>query len=135
MKRLLTELRASLAATAFLIVVLCGLYPLIVWCAAQGIFHDKANGSLVVEGGRITGSRLIGRQCADPRCFHPRPSAAGAGYDATMSGGSNLGPTSKKLIAEIGRLVEEYRAENGLGPADLVPADAVTASALSLIHI
>jgi potassium-transporting ATPase KdpC subunit len=131
-RQLVVELRIALAATAVLAVLLCCLYPMIVWGLAQGLFPTEANGSLVMKYGEIVGSRLLAQPFTGERYFHPRPSAAGAGYDASSSGGTNLGPTSKKLIEEVGRRVERYRTENGL-PADaLVPADAVTSSASGL---
>lgn len=132
MKQLIAELRIALAATAVLAVLLCGIYPMIVWGLAQSFFPAQANGSLVMKGGEIVGSRLIAQPFTGERYFHPRPSAAGAGYDAQSSGGTNLGPTSKKLIEEVARGVALYRAENGLPPGALVPADAVTASASGL---
>jgi potassium-transporting ATPase KdpC subunit len=132
MKRMLAEILVSLRATAALAILLCGVYPLMLWGLAQGIFPGKANGSMVVRDGRIVGSRLIGRPFAGPTWFHPRPSAAGAGYDATASGGSNLGPLSRRLVEETARRASEYRIENGLPPDALVPADAVTASGSGL---
>jgi K+-transporting ATPase ATPase C chain len=75
---------------------------------------------------------LIGQGFAGPKYFHPRPSAAGQGYDAVRSGGSNLGPTSKKLVDAVRQRATDYRAENNLSPEILVPADAVTASASGL---
>jgi K+-transporting ATPase ATPase C chain len=75
---------------------------------------------------------LIGQGFAGPKYFHPRPSAAGRGYDAVRSGGSNLGPTSKKLVDAVRQRAADYRAENNLGPETMVPADAVTASASGL---
>ena len=132
MKHLLTELRISLLATLSLAVILCGLYPLVVWILAQGLFPARANGSLMLRSGKIVGSSLLAQGFTDPRYFHPRPSATGQGYDAVRSGGSNLGPLSKKLAEEVKQRVTDYRAENNL-PADvLVPADAVTASASGL---
>jgi K+-transporting ATPase ATPase C chain len=131
-KNLISELRISLLATLSLAVILCGIYPLIVWILAQGLFPAKANGSLMMRSGKIVGSSLLAQGFTDPRYFHPRPSAAGQGYDAVRSGGSNLGPLSKKLAEEVKQRVTDYRAENNL-PADvLVPADAVTASASGL---
>jgi K+-transporting ATPase ATPase C chain len=121
-----------LMATLSLAVILCGMYPLTVWVLAQGLFPDKANGSLVVRHGSISGSSLISQGFTDPGYFHPRPSAAGLGYDATSSGGSNLGPTSRKLVEAVRRRAEDYRKENSLPPDALVPADAVTASASGL---
>ena len=132
MKTLIAELRISLLATISLAVMLCGLYPLVVWILAQGFFPAKANGSIIVQDGKIVGSSLISQGFTDPKYFHPRPSAAGKGYDAASSGGSNLGPTSKKLVEAIGQRVMDYRAENILAPDALVPADAVTASASGL---
>lgn len=121
-------------ATLVLAVVTCGLYPLVVWGISQAAFSDKANGSLIIgRDGTVRGSRLIGQNFTDAKYFHPRPSAAGAnGYDATSSGGSNLGPTSQKLHDAIKDRVAAYRAENGLKETDAVPADAVTASGSGL---
>jgi K+-transporting ATPase ATPase C chain len=132
MKTLIAELRISLLATLSLAVILCGLYPLVVWILAQGLFPTKANGSMIVEDGKIMGSSLIAQGFTDPKYFHPRPSAAGQGYDAASSGGSNLGPISKKLVEAIGQRVMDYRAENHLAPDAVVPVDAVTASASGL---
>ena len=113
--------------------VCCGIYPLIVYGFGQAVFHDKANGSLIVgSDGTVRGSRLIGQGFTDPKYFHPRPSAAGNGYDAANSSGSNLGPTSQKLADAVKDRVAAYRTENGLGPNDSVPADAVTASGSGL---
>lgn len=132
MKNWLTELRISLAAVLSLAVIVCGLYPAAVWVLAQGFFPAKANGSLIVRGGTTSGSSLIGQDFSGPKYFHPRPSAAGRGYDAVRSGGSNLGPTSKKLVDAVRQRAADYRVENSLGLDILVPADAVTASASGL---
>jgi K+-transporting ATPase ATPase C chain len=132
MKNLIAQLRISLTATLFLAVLLCGIYPLAVWVLAQGLFQAKANGSLVMGNGKVIGSSLISQGFTVPKYFHPRPSAAGQGYDATSSGGSNLGPTSKKLVETVRQRVDEYRSENNLPPDALVPIDAVTASASGL---
>lgn len=132
MKDLIAELRASIAATLLLAVLCCGIYPVAVWAVGQGLFSDKANGSLVRFNGKIVGSALIAQGFAGPAYFHPRPSAAGQGYDAVNSGGTNLGPTSKKLIEDVKQRVADYRAENGLSSDTLVPVDSVTSSASGL---
>jgi K+-transporting ATPase ATPase C chain len=133
MKTILAEFRAALMATLVLAVVCCGIYPLAVFGLAQILFHNRANGSLVVDAaGTVRGSRLIGQPFTADNYFHSRPSAAGSGYDASSSGGSNLGPTSKKLAEAIAQNIAEYRLQNGLGTNDAVPADAVTASASGL---
>lgn len=132
MKNIIKEIRISLVATATLVIVLCGIYPFAVWLLAQGLFPSKANGSLIARDGITIGSALLSQGFTDRKYFHPRPSAAGDGYDAMHSGGSNLGPTSKKLIDMVKKRVDEYRSENHLTPDVLVPADAVTASASGL---
>jgi K+-transporting ATPase ATPase C chain len=129
MKPLLSELRSAVLATLALAVVCCGLYPLAVFGLGQILFHDKANGSLIFDAkGNVQGSRLIGQQFTGDKYFHPRPSAAGNGYDATSSGGSNLGPTSQKLRDSIAQNLADYRTQNGLATNTPGPADAVTAS-------
>lgn len=133
MKNLLSELRISLVATVSLALLLCGIYPLVVWGIAQGLFPYKANGSLIMRDGKIVGSELLAQNFTDPKYFHPRPSSAGeTGYDGGSSGGSNLGPLSKKLIDSVEERVKAYRQENNLPPATPVPADAVTASGSGL---
>jgi K+-transporting ATPase ATPase C chain len=113
--------------------VLTGLaYPLAMTGAAQVLFSNSADGSLIKRDGKLVGSRLIGQNFSAPRYFRPRPSAAGDGYDAMSSSASNLGPTNPALIAEVRKRVAEYRRENGLPPGSAVPADAVTASASGL---
>lgn len=133
MKRIFAELRPAIAVTIVLAIVCCGVYPLVVYGISQLLFRDKANGSLIVDStGTVVGSRLIGQQFTAEKYFHPRPSAAGNGYDASNSGASNLGPTSSNLVASITQRVSDYRAENNLATNASVPADAVTASASGL---
>jgi K+-transporting ATPase ATPase C chain len=133
MKAFFSEIRGAIMATLILAVVCCGLYPLVVFGIGQALFHDKANGSLIVDkDGTVRGSRLLGQQFSADRYFHPRPSAAGNGYDASNSSGSNLGPTSQKLRDSIAQNISDYRSQNGLGTNDAVPADAVTSSGSGL---
>ena len=133
MKAFFSEIRSSILATVILALVCCGLYPLVVFGLGQLLFRDKANGSLITDsGGVVRGSRLLGQQFTGEKYFHTRPSAAGNGYDATSSGGSNLGPTSQKLRDSIAQNIADYRAQNGLSTNASVPADAVTASASGL---
>lgn len=151
---MLQEAVSAILATVLLAIVVSGLYPLVVWGIGQGLFNHKANGSLVVasDGKTVLGSELLGQNFGGKQYFNPRPSAAGAaGYDSTASGGTNLGPTSDKLINGLHKknadgkpvndssnfdgikdLVAAYRAANGLKENDPVPADAVTRSASGL---
>jgi K+-transporting ATPase ATPase C chain len=131
-KNIINELRISLIATLCLAVLLCGIYPALVWGIAQGLFSSQANGSLVSVKGQVIGSSLLAQNFTGAGYFHPRPSAAGDGYDAVNSGGSNLGPTSQKLIDAVKERVASYRTENKLAPEVLIPADAVTTSASGL---
>jgi K+-transporting ATPase ATPase C chain len=152
MKTFITELRISVLLTLVLAVLVCGAYPVAVWAGAQALFPAKANGSLLVDKtGAVRGSTLLAQNFASDKYFQPRPSAAGNGYDATSSGGTNLGPTSAKLangvhakdaagkdVADpnnfdgVKDLVAAYRASNGLKDTDDVPADAVTRSGSGL---
>ncbi len=132
MKTLLEHLRIAILSTIVLTVILCGIYPLVIWGLAQAVFPSRANGSLVVRNGVVVGSSLIGQNFTAPQYFHPRPSAAGNGYDGANSSGTNLGPTSQKLLDAVKDRVAAYRKENGLADNALVPADAVTASASGL---
>jgi len=136
MKNLFTELRSAVMVTLAFAVVCCGLYPLVVFGVAQVFFRDQANGSLIVDtDGTVHGSKLLGQQFTADKYFHTRPSDAGANgmaYDATSSGGSNLGPTSQKLNDAIKQNISDYRTQNNLDTNAPVPADAVTASGSGL---
>jgi K+-transporting ATPase ATPase C chain len=146
---MLQQLRASVVSV-LVFTILCGLiFPFVITGIAKAAFSHQANGSLIEQNGKVVGSELIGQGFAAPGYFHPRPSAAGNGYDATNSGGTNLGPTSDKLINGIHKklpngkddpnnfdgikdLAAAYRKENGLSDTAEVPADAVTRSASGL---
>ncbi len=132
-QELLQEIKVSALVTLALLIILCGAYPLVVWGIAQVAFPSQANGSLINVKGQVVGSRLLAQNFSGAQYFHPRPSAAGdTGYDGASSGGSNLGPLSRKLTDQVKERVEKYRAENNLPAGTLVPADAVTASGSGL---
>ena len=133
MKTLLIEIKNSVIAVFVFGIILCGLYPVVVYGVGQLFFKQQANGSLITgKDGKLLGSGWLAQNFSSDKYFHPRASAAGTGYDATSSGGTNLGPTSQKLIDSVKAAVEQYRKENNL-PADMpVPADAVTSSASGL---
>lgn len=124
-KNFMIAIRTAIATTLLLGVV----YPFVVTGLAQVLFPKQANGELITVNGKIIGSRLIGQPFSSPGYFHPRPSAAGNGYDAVNSGGSNLGPTNKTLIDRVNGDAQKLQAEN---PAMPVPMDLVTASASGL---
>ncbi|MGA2173771.1 MAG: K(+)-transporting ATPase subunit C [Verrucomicrobiota bacterium] len=133
MKEFFAEIRGAVMATVMLAIVCCGVYPLVVFGCGRLLFADKADGSLIIDSkGAVRGSRLLGQSFSGDKYFHPRPSAAGNGYDPTSSGGSNLGPTSKKLADSIAQNIADYRSQNGLDTNAPVPADAVTASGSGL---
>lgn len=132
MKGFWKEIRAGLVGTLVLALVVCGIYPALVWGVAQSLFPEKANGSLITDNGKILGSSLLAQAFAGAQYFHPRPSSAGEGYDPMKSGGSNLGPLSRKLVDAVRQRTADYRRENDLPPGALVPADAVTASGSGL---
>lgn len=129
MKLILTSLRATFVLAA----VTCGAYPLLITAASQAFFHDQAHGSLITDkDGTVRGSALLSQNFSAENHFHPRPSAAGSGHDATSSSGSNLGPTSQKLHDNLKERIAAYRSLNGLTASAEVPADAVTASGSGL---
>lgn len=119
----------ALLMTIVLTVLLGLVYPLVVTGLAQVVFPDKANGQLIVRDGTVVGSRIIGQPFSSAGYFRSRPSAAGDGYDAGNSSGSNLGPTSAKLVERIKSDVATVQAEN---PSRPVPIDLVTTSASGL---
>ncbi len=131
---LVQHLRTAVLMTLVLSVLLGIIYPLIMTGIAQVVLPSQANGSLVRGAqGNVVGSALLAQGFTQPQYFHPRPSAAGSnGYDATASGGSNLGPTNQKLIDTVQSNADAYRQENGLAADARVPVDAVTASASGL---
>jgi potassium-transporting ATPase KdpC subunit len=129
---MLSELRPAILITIVFTVITGIAYPLAVTGIAQVAFPHQANGSLIEQNGKVIGSELIGQNFTKPEYFHPRPSAAGAsGYDATASGGSNLGPTNPALADRLAKDAAQFRKDNPAytGP---IPADAITASASGL---
>ncbi|MCC4292975.1 K(+)-transporting ATPase subunit C [Brevundimonas aurantiaca] len=127
---MVNQLRPAIVMMALFTLLLGLAYPLAVTGIAQIAFPSQANGSLVRDaGGRVIGSTLIGQPFADATYLHPRPSAAGDGYDAAASSGSNMGPLNPDLIARVTESAKAIRAEDGPG---LIPADAVTTSGSGL---
>lgn len=125
LRHLVTAVRMTLVTT-----VLLGLiYPLAVTGLAQMLFPDQANGQLLERNGVVVGSRIIGQRFTSADYFHSRPSAAGAGYDAAVSAGSNFGPTNRTLVDRVAADVARRQTEN---PGVPVPVDLVTASASGL---
>lgn len=145
---MLKQLRPALASVIAFTLLTGFVFPLLITLIGQAAFSHQANGSLIMKEGKIVGSSLIGQPFGQPKYFHPRPSAAGSGYDAGASGGSNLGPTSSKLIngieddpktkdtdesfAGVKQLAAAYRQTNGLAKQAKIPVDAVTRSASGL---
>lgn len=127
---MLNQARPAIVMAGLFTLVLGGAYPLAVTGIAQGLFPAQANGSLVRDAdGKVIGSALIGQVFAGPSYLHPRPSAAGDGYDALASSGSNLGPLNADLKARVAEASQAIRAEDGPG---VIPADAVTTSGSGL---
>lgn len=127
---MVTSFRPAIVMMALFTLLLGLVYPLAVTGVAQAVFPGQANGSLVRDaGGRVVGSALIGQPFAGATYLHPRPSAAGDGYDAAASSGSNLGPLNPELAGRVAESAKAIRAEDGPG---LIPADAVTTSGSGL---
>ena len=124
-KNLITAFLMTISTTILLGVI----YPLVITGVAQVLFKDKANGQIRYRNGEAIGSRIIGQAFTSPKYFHSRPSAAGNGYDAANSGGTNLGPTNQKLIDRIRSDASSLHQEN---PSQLVPVDLITTSASGL---
>src|SRR5215472_5932754 len=120
------NLRISILMTIVTTILLGLIYPLVVTGLAQVLFHHKANGQLIEKNGTVVGSAIIGQGFSSPGYFHSRPSAAGNGWDAANSAGSNLGPTNQKLIDRVKGDVATAEADN---PGTPVPIDLVTTSA------
>ncbi len=143
----LDQLRPALLSVPLLTLLTGVVFPLVLSCLARPLFPHQAGGSLLVRDW-VVGSELIGQDFTGPGYFHPRPSAAGRGYDAAASGGTNLGPANPKLrdgtkddpatagvdesFAGVRELAEGYRSRNGLAPGAAVPGDAVTRSGSGL---
>ena len=123
------NLLIAVLMTAVTTVLLGLVYPLLITGLAQLLFKDKANGQLISRNGQVIGSRILAQPFTGPVYFHPRASAAGNGYDAANSGGTNFGPTNQKLIARVAQDVAAAHAENPSAP---VPVDMVTTSASGL---
>jgi len=129
----LKEIKITVLVTLVLLIICCGIYPVVIFGVGQLLFPEKADGSLVLDaGGKPIASTLLGQTFSADKYFAPRPSAAGNGYDSTSSGGSNLGALSQTLHDSVKQRVTDYRKANNMGDTQLVPADAVTASGSGL---
>ena len=126
-----SEFKPAILMTLVFTVLTGIFYPLAITGAAQAMFHKQANGSLIERNGKVIGSEHIGQNFTNPEYFHPRPSAAGSGYDAANAGGSNLGPTNPALADRLTKDAAQFRKDNPdfTGP---LPADAITTSASGL---
>jgi K+-transporting ATPase ATPase C chain len=126
------EVKQSLLVTVVMVALLCGAYPFLVWGVGNVLFPAKAMGSLLGKEDAPIGSSQLAQGFSSAKYFRSRPSAAGAGWDAASSSGSNLGQTSQKLMDSVKARVEAYRKENGMAADAKVPADAVMASGSGL---
>ncbi len=132
MRAFIRQLVPAALALAVFTLLLGVAYPLVTTAVAQVAMNHRADGSLITRDGTVVGSELIGQPFTSPQYFHPRPSAAGDGYDGMASSGSNLGPLSPDLLTAVEERVAAYRDENGLSATQAVPVDAVTASGSGL---
>ena len=132
MRTFIRQIKPALIISVVFVVLLGVLYPLTAMLIGQVAFGDKADGSLIERDGVVVGSELIGQTFVAPQYFHPRPSAAGAGYDGSASSGSNYGPLNPDFLTAVSERVAAYRTDNGLSDDVTVPVDAVTASASGL---
>ncbi len=130
--RLRAHLRTAVVSAISLTLLTGCVFPLLLFALGRLLCAPQAAGSLITRNGVVIGSRLIGQSFTRPEYFHSRPSAAGSGYDGTASGGTNLGPSNRKLIDGVRQLANEYRRSNGLLPDATVPIDAVTSSGSGL---
>jgi potassium-transporting ATPase KdpC subunit len=126
------HLRPAVVSVIALTLLTGCVLPLVLFAVGWLLFPGQAAGSLATRNGVVIGSRLIGQNFSRPEYFHPRPSAAGAGYDGTASGGTNLGPSNPKLIEGVRQLAEDYRRSNRLSPDATIPSDAATHSGSGL---
>ena len=130
--KLREHLRLAVVSVISLTLLTGCIFPLVLFALGRLLYPAQAAGSLVTRNGVVIGSRLIGQDFTRPEYFHPRPSAAGSGYDGASSGGTNLGPSSRKLIESVRKLAEDYRRSNRLPMDATVPIDAVTSSGSGL---
>jgi potassium-transporting ATPase KdpC subunit len=126
------QIPAAIVVLVFMTIITGLVYPLAVTGIAQVAFDHRADGSLLFRDGATVGAALIGQSFDGPRYFHPRPSAAGNGYDAMASAASNLGPTNPDLSAAATERRAQYRWENGLAGSRRIPVDAITSSGSGL---
>jgi potassium-transporting ATPase KdpC subunit len=130
--KLREHLRTAIVSVVSLTLLTGCIFPLVLFVFGRWFYPGQAAGSLVTRNGVVIGSRLIGQDFTRPEYFHSRPSAAGTGYDGTSSGGTNLGPSNRKLVESVRQLAEVYRKSNGLPPDATLPIDAVTSSGSGL---
>jgi K+-transporting ATPase ATPase C chain len=130
--KLREHLRPAVVSVISLTLLTGCIFPLVLFALGRLLYPDQAAGSLVTRNSVVIGSELIGQDFTRPEYFHARPSAAGTGYDGASSGGTNLGPSNRKLIEGVQQLAEEYRKGNGLPPDATIPIDAVTRSGSGL---